>query len=231
VIFRLLHRFASLFSSPLPASLWRRRCSDAFFASNAFGVVSNNCWGPNIHQTAGIAYITPFVGLFFTPESYLNLLANWGLVRARLEFKEKSSEDRVEKVRRECGTLWPVGVLAGQVEIQFMHYKNRDEARTKWERRLKRMPVDIERLFVKFDDYDGVSADQVSWFAALDFPNEVFFTASEDFIGAGCAVHIATRTGKLPDGVALSRISPQYFDSASWIGGQRQPRSKLLSFV
>ncbi len=36
VIFRLLHRFASLFSSPLPAFLWRRGCSDAFLPPMPF---------------------------------------------------------------------------------------------------------------------------------------------------------------------------------------------------
>ena len=196
-----------------------------------FGVISNNCWGAHIYQAAGLSYTTPFVGLALAPESYLHLLSNWSLIKSPLLFKESSSEACVERIRQARGTFWPVGVLDGEVEIQFMHYRNCEEARAKWERRLQRMPVDRERLFVKFDDRDGLSADQINRFVALDFPNKVFSTGNKSWIGLQCAVYIPTRTGRLPDGLTLSRISPQYFDSAAGIAGFRQPCSELLSFV
>ncbi len=93
------------------------------------------------------------------------------------------------------------------------------------------MPRSRERLFVKLDDYDGLSAEQINRFAGCEFPNKVFFTANKDWRGLKCAVHIPSRNGKLPDGWTLRPISPRYFDSASWIGGRRQPDCKLLSFV
>lgn len=196
-----------------------------------FAVISNNCWGSHIYQAAGLPYATPFIGLAMSPKSYLRLLSNWNFVKAPLRFKGSSSEEWVENIRQARGTFWPVGFLADQVEIQFMHYQSEEEARVKWERRLQRMPADPGRLFVKFDDYDRLSDNELSQFATLEFPNKVFFSGNSDRLRVHCAMYIPTSTGRLPDGLTLSRISPQYFDAASWIGGRQQPCCKLLSSV
>lgn len=197
-----------------------------------FGVVSNNCWGSHIYQFAQVPYTTPFVGLFLSPLSYLHLLTNWvRLISAPLQFKEKSSEEWVENIRQSRNALWPVGLLGGEVEIQFMHYQNPQEARVKWERRLGRMPTRLDRLFFKFDDREGCTVAQMKFFDSLPLPHKVLFTAQPELLGLECAVHIRCPEASVPDGVALSRISPRCFDAAAWIGGQPQPRFHLLSLV
>jgi uncharacterized protein (DUF1919 family) len=210
----------------------RRKMIRAKLGVLPFGVVSNNCWGSHIYQAAEMQYTTPFVGLFLSPTAYVHLLRNWmRLIHSPLEFRDKSSEECVENIRRLRETLWPVGVLGGEVEVQFMHYKNSDEARLKWESRLKRMPIDLNRLFFKFDDREGCVAEQMKLFASLPFPHKVLFTAKSELIDLDCAIQIRCPQSIVPDGVTLSRLSPRYFDSAAWIGGRRQPGSKLLSFV
>ena len=225
IIPAIRYRFLKLFPRVVRRSVLRK------IGTSPFGVVSNNCWGAHIYQTVGVAYMTPFIGLAMSTNSYLRLLSNWNVVWSPLRFTEKASEERMERMRQERGTFWPVGVLADKVEIHFMHYRTCDEAGEKWQRRLKRMPQDVNRLFVKFDDYDGLSSEQFNRFAGLKFAHKVCFTANRDWIGRPGVVHIPTLGGRLPDGLALSRVSPSYFDSAAWIGGLRQPSHSLFSFV
>jgi uncharacterized protein (DUF1919 family) len=115
--------------------------------------------------------------------------------------------------------------------VQFMHYGTEGEALSKWERRLQRMPVNPDRLFLKFDDRDGCTEGQMEFFSSLPFSNKVLFTKSRLLSKLSCAVHIPSSESTVPDGLALTRISPKYFDSAHWIGRRPQPRSFLLSFV
>lgn len=90
-----------------------------------FVIVSNNCWGSELYRSVGREYNMPFIGLFFEPESYLNLLTNLEEnLKAELSFDEKKSD--------ECG--YPVGVLPGDILIHFMHYESKEEAHVKWER-------------------------------------------------------------------------------------------------
>ncbi len=109
----------------------RRRSVLSKLGDLPFGIVSNNCWEAHIYKEAGLTYATPFVGLALSAELYLHLLSNWDIVQGPLLFKDGSSEEWIEEMRKARGTFRPVGELAGHVEIQFMHYSNRDEARAK----------------------------------------------------------------------------------------------------
>ena len=93
------------------------------------------------------------------------------------------------------------------------------------------MPKEIDRLFVKFDDHDRVSSEEMTCFAKLNFPNKVFFTGEKENLKQECAVYIPSPKGRVPDGLQLSRISPYHFNSAAWIAGRPKPSSLFLSFV
>lgn len=209
-----------------------RKTLEKRFRGTEFSMVSNNCWGSHVYQYTGIPYMTPFVGVALSPISYLELLENWDLMRTPLRFSDSSMDDSIEGIRQERGTFWPIGVLGDRVEIQFMHESDCETAKSKWERRLQRMPEDRNRIFLKFDDLDGVDEAQARRFFALNFPNKVFFTATKDLaMKFSSAIYIPTPAGKLPDGLTLSKISPLYFDSAAWISGRRQPRLKWFSMA
>jgi uncharacterized protein (DUF1919 family) len=222
----LYHRFACL----LPDVIHRGFLGE--LRQIPFAVVSNNCWGSHIYQRAGIPYMTPFVGVALSPDSYLDLLENWDLIRAPLCFSQSSLDYKIERVRQKRKTFWPIGVLGDHVEIQFMHEPDCETAKSKWERRLQRMPEERNRIFLKFDDLDGVDEAQAKRFFALDFPNKVFFTANKNLARMfPSAIYIPTLAAKLPDGLTLAKISPLYFDSAAWISGRNQPRLKWFSMA
>jgi uncharacterized protein (DUF1919 family) len=121
--------------------------------------------------------------------------------------------------------------LGGDVEVHFMHYLSEGEAQEKWERRLKRLVQNPNRLFIKFDDRDLVTAEQVIAFDRLPFRNKVFFTTAVR-PAAKCAVRIPLHCAQVPNGLKLSRLSPIYFDTVKWIvrgGGKPGFTSHYLS--
>lgn len=186
-----------------------------------FCIVSNNCWGAHVYKNAGMPYATPFVGVAIDSHDYLKLLSNWHWIRSLPVFRSVSSNAAIEKIRRQRQHLWPIGVIEGEVEIHFMHELDWDVAIEKWRRRVDRIPECRDRLFIKFDDVDGIGDEEIERFRMLDFPNKVFFTSSKKRSTLyPQSVFIPTDDGKLPDGWSLSKISPLYFDSAAWISGK-----------
>ncbi len=184
-----------------------------------FSIISNNCWGAHIYKTLGRPFSTPFIGLFITPKSYLQLLSAFAeYLLVPLKFQTDSSESWVNVLREANTNRWPIGSLGDGVEIQFMHYKSEKEAAEKWKRRLARLSTQPERLFFKFCDRDGCTSEQMALFHRLPLRNKVFFTARQD-CPLDCAVKIPLNEPFVPDGLALSLLSPAYFDTVDWLNG------------
>lgn len=184
-----------------------------------FTIISNNCWGAHIYQRLGIAYQTPFIGLFLTPDAYLLLLSRlrWFLSR-ELTFRA-TSRYASNAFCQEMRAPYPIGYLDGAVEIHFLHYASEAEATEKWSRRVQRISQDDRQLFVKFCDREGCSDDHLAQFDELPFQNKVFFS-SKPLPEVRSAIWIPESKGNsVPDGAKLSALSPRYFDAAAWING------------
>jgi len=198
-----------------------------------FTIVSNNCWGAHIYQCLGEPYRTPFVGVFLAPACFIRLVPRLREYLAQsMRFVERSRHDFINSMREERGLAYPIGCLGGDVEIQFLHYQSEAEASDKWCRRVERMTRDDARLFFKFCDRDGCSLTQLAEFDATAVAHKVCFV-SKPMAHLRSAVWIPdSKAGYVPDGLQLSRISPSYFDAASWINGcDGQPRWWLPSYI
>lgn len=180
-------------------------------------VVSNNCWGAHVYQKMGLAYRTPFVGLFITPEPYLRLLRDFDrLIVSDLVFLEESADPRLNARRRREGASYPIGLLGGEVEIHFQHYADRKEARDKWHRRVARMVADPARRFFKFDDREGASEAQIAAFCALPLANKLCFTARRHPVDT-VVVPPGDGSEEVIDGLALANISRHHANVLRWI--------------
>ena len=198
---------------------WRRALAKRRLKGAKFSIISNNCWGAHVYQTIGRQYNTPFVGLFISPASYLRLLLKFPkCLLLPIEFKPVSDEAWVNQERAAYSNQWPIGSLGNGVEIQFMHYKSEAEAREKWARRVARLPPQPEQWFFKFCDRDGCTAEQIALFDRLPFQNKIFFTTHQD-CPSRCVLKIPLNEPHVPHGLALSRLSPAYFDTANWLNG------------
>ncbi|MEJ0065398.1 MAG: DUF1919 domain-containing protein [Caulobacteraceae bacterium] len=206
-------------ATPRPAGLGALRAAAlrTLAGDETFTIVSNNCWGAHVYRALGVPYATPFVGLFIPPRSYLTLLGDFTrLMGAELRFTAVSRSPSINAWREREGLRYPIGLLGGEVEIDFQHYPDETTAREAWRRRSARMVADPRRLFFKFDDREGATAADIDAFHALALPNKVCFTAKTS---APYAIVVPPATGEdhAPDGVALAAISHRYFNTLRWI--------------
>jgi uncharacterized protein (DUF1919 family) len=189
----------------------------ALAADAQFTVVSNNCWGAHVYQRLGIPYATPFIGLFIPPTDYLELIGNLdALVREELTFVRDSRSTSVNEWRARENLTYPIGLLAGRVEIDFQHYPSEEAARSTWMRRCRRINPDPARRFFKFDDREGATAAHIAAFGALGLPNKVCFTARR-YETPTVLAPPAPGEDHVLDGVSLANVSRHAFNTLRWI--------------
>jgi uncharacterized protein (DUF1919 family) len=139
-----------------------------------FVIISNNCWGGDIYENLGIQYNSPFIGLFIFAPCYIKLLMNFSiLINKPLKFIKTS--------KYKINTNYPIGVLNNDIEIHFLHYKSEDEAKEKWERRLKRMlsVTNIDKYYFKIDDKDRCNIHILQEFHKLPFKHKLSFSKTK----------------------------------------------------
>lgn len=144
-----------------------------------FTIISNNCWGGFVYQKFDLKYNTPFVGLFLFAPDYINLLRNFkDIIHNELNFIN-AQESRYKDKLIECDTYnkYPIGKLDDEIEIHFLHYHSEEEAKNKWNSRVKR--INMDNLLVKFSDRDLCSDDLILEFDKLEFKNKLCFAAKE----------------------------------------------------
>ena len=142
-----------------------------------FSIISNNCWGGGIYQDLKIKYYSPTVGLFFYPDDYIMFLKDLKHnMEAPVEFVEKSKYGQANRFR-ENEHYYPIGVIDGKIEIHFLHYKTQEEALEKWIKRASR--VNFDNLYIKMDDRDGCTLENIIEFDSLPYKNKIIFTSKE----------------------------------------------------
>jgi uncharacterized protein (DUF1919 family) len=182
----------------------------------AFAIISNNCWGYELYNALGREYNTPFVGIFFFAECYLQLLEDFETyIGADLKFIRAS--------RHSPGPFnYPIGLLRGKIEIHFLHYSREDEALGVWKRRVARLRKAIDAdvpLFVKFCDRYNCTNDHMARFHELPFANKISiginaFDASHHLFQP----ELKDAAGDfVVDGVTLYWKRYRYFDVSEWI--------------
>ena len=184
-----------------------------------FTVISNNYWGSHIYQALDIACRTPFVGLFIPPKSYLRLLKHFdAFIRADLKFADQSALASINLWREREGLRYPIGLLEKDVELHFVRFADKKDARAEWQQGCQRIVSDPSRRFFKFDDSGGALVDDVEEFCALPLRNKVCFTKVR-YRPSTVIVPMVAEDGSLKafDGTLLADVSRHYFNALRWI--------------
>lgn len=142
-----------------------------------FCILSNNCWGGHVYRFFGLPYQSPTIGLYFYPEEYLRFLSNYRYyLSLPLEILDSYKCSKYAKELEEKGeTSCPIGKL-GDVELVFLHYKTKEEAIEKWNRRVKK--INYDRILIKNSFQNGMDDGQVSRFDNLEYDNKFIFVSS-----------------------------------------------------
>lgn len=140
-----------------------------------FSIICNNCLGGFIYQYYDIEYRTPTLGLFIPARDYVKFLADIkSYLSTKLEFiTPKQSRDYESFKQIEDKMTFPIARL-GDIEVFFMHYKDKEEAESKWYRRINKIKWDD--LIVIMAENESCNYDVVKQFDSLPFKNKVSFT-------------------------------------------------------
>lgn len=141
-----------------------------------FSIISNNCFAGIVYQHFGLQYNTPTIGLYFYPEEYIKFCRNFNdYIKEDLTFIRTSESKYFDDLKKNHYENTIVGKLK-DVEIVFLHYETQEEAKKKWDRRIKRLSKNI---IYKFNDQNGCTYDQLKQFDDLQYKNKIIFTAKE----------------------------------------------------
>lgn len=182
------------------------RKSDMNIKSNNFTIISNNCWGGYVYQLLNLQYKSPFVGLFLYANDYYKLVSNFRY------YMQQSLVCKDEMQYFEPGNYYyPIGKL-DDIEIHFLHYKSKEEAIEKWNRRKER--INYNNLYFKFDNRDGATKSLLQKIDNLPYKNKVIFVnRPEDDLKS--AIYIPGQ--ETSDSIFLSPNVTDYFDLELWL--------------
>jgi uncharacterized protein (DUF1919 family) len=186
-----------------------------------FVIVSDNCWGGAVYQWLERPYNSPFVGLWIYGDCYVKLLSNFDYyMNQKISFTNKSKYSS-------CEILYPIGLIE-DIEIHFLHYRNENEAKIKWERRTTRMLEETNKDNYFFKICDGINTNEKMFkrFHKLPFKNKISFSI-KDFSSLNFKNHyqILERDKKnksiIPNGVKLFKLTFLYTDIIYWIKNKK----------
>nr|WP_314738908.1 DUF1919 domain-containing protein [uncultured Haemophilus sp.] len=129
--------------------------------NHSMSVIASNCNGAFILHDLNEQFRSPFVNLYLEPADFVKYLQNI------------TAYNQMELGFISTDKPYPVGKLA-DITLHFMHYHSEQEAREKWQERLKRLNLD--NLFIIMTDRDGCTEQDLHAFDKLPFENKVVFT-------------------------------------------------------
>lgn len=133
--------------------------------NNNFSLITNNCIGGVICHDLHLKFMSPTVNLYFTNSDFIIFCSNLKEYLS-LEVSESKLHNK----------SFPVGVLSGSkgdVYIYFMHYKNFNEAKTKWDERKTR--INYDNIFIIMEAQKA-SEESLLLFNTIPYENKVILT-------------------------------------------------------
>ena len=139
-----------------------------------FTIFSNNCWGGRLYDKFSLPYLTPTIGLAMDTADFIKFLENYEYY---FSLELKPIEDVQKQVNGEWGFY---DCTLGDIKILFRHYRNVNDAITKWNRRKERIVKD--NIIVKLTCYDDdVDTDVLDRFIKLPY-KKILFLSDEELV-------------------------------------------------
>ena len=156
---------------------------------NKFTIFSNNCWRGEVYECYDLIKQSPTVGLFFMSSDYIKFLSNIReYLKKPLVFINPKDSQYYDKLKTEKNYgKYPVARL-GDIEVFFMHYTDKQQAISKWNRRVKR--IDWGHVLYKFNDQNGCTQKDIDAFIRLPYKNKICFTVNDDYVKAPYIIKI-----------------------------------------
>lgn len=138
-------------------------------------IISNNCWGGIFYRNHNLRYLSPTLGMFFIGDEYIKFIYNMKkyINSSNLEFIDISESKYCDYLRK-IKYKGFVGKIE-DCEICFLHYKNQNEAKEKWNRRKAR--INWNNILYKFNDQNLCTYENLKAFNNFKADKKLCFTA------------------------------------------------------
>lgn len=120
-------------------------------------------WGGVIYHELGKKFLSPTIKLWFKPDDFFRFVENLDYYLSLELIEELPTEYK-----------YPVGRL-DDIHVYFMHYDSFQEAKCKWNERIKR--INRNYLYIMMVEWLDFEKEQYERFENLSYPNKVLFTA------------------------------------------------------
>ena len=168
-----------------------------------FTIISNNCWAGRVYSYLDMPYLSPTAGLYFFAQDYIKFVSNLKYyLDTPLEFIDAKDSKYYEILKERNQLDKPIGILR-DVEIVFLHYKSREEALEKWNRRKER--VNFDNIYLKFSPMNMCEETHLKSFDELPFENKVMIVDQGRKGKYKCAVYYK---GSVKNGELISDTEP-----------------------
>lgn len=162
-----------------------------------FSIISNNCWGGVLYDYYNMQYLSPTIGIIITPKDYIKFIKNlkyyFNQELTKVDYieshnylflekeyeKHMAAQDNNDYLELANPSILNIGRL-DDIEIIFLHYKTFDDAKNKWNRRVKR--INFDNLIIKFNDQNDCEVIDYIEFNKLDYKNKIFFTSNDNMM-------------------------------------------------
>ncbi|WP_303876440.1 DUF1919 domain-containing protein [Bacteroides acidifaciens] len=128
-------------------------------------IISQNCIGGTFYHDMNMEFLSPTINLFIRQPDFVKLVLN-------LE-KYMAAE-----LVMSWGEEYPIGILGGDIRIDFMHYRSCSEAKEAWNRRKAR--INYDRVLVLSTDRNGFDDSVFEAWKTIPYP-KVLFTVHKKY--------------------------------------------------
>lgn len=135
----------------------------------SFTIISNNCWGGCVYRYLSLPYTSPTIGLYIFSDDYIRLIYNLKYyMESDLSFIDYTESKHRNTLEATKATSCPIGKI-NDIEIVFLHYKSKEEAYEKWNKRKKRIVWD--NIFYKMSEQNECTVELMTKFEQLPVPS------------------------------------------------------------
>lgn len=125
-----------------------------------FSLFCNNCVGGLFYHDLGLKFTVPTINLIIKPSQYIKFISNLN------KYKDADLVQTFEYPH----LSYPVGLLGGDIEIFFVHYKNFEDAKKKWFSRFQR--INYDNVVFLLIEKDGCTKEDIIAFNNLPCKNK-----------------------------------------------------------
>jgi uncharacterized protein (DUF1919 family) len=148
--------------------LYRNKIERKRLQNHGFTIISQNCIGSIWYHDLGERFMSPTINMKFESNSFVRFLKNIHYyLDAPIQFIKSDK-------------TYPVGLIGGDVLVEFVHYASEEEVITKWEERKKR--INWDNLCVIACDKDMTEQSLKDYINLTQFKNKLLFFTPPVFV-------------------------------------------------